>query len=62
MLPYIIMDLPIYITGLLQRTRILFSGRPIACNMGVLKAFIVDLLTYCIDLEFYVPAGPLHVK
>ena len=27
--------------------------------MGVLKDFMVDLLAYCIEWEFYLPAGPL---
>ena len=39
--------------------RILFAGRPIACEMGVLKVFIV---AYCKEREFYLPAGPLHAK
>ena len=38
----------------------LFAGRPIACEMGVLKAFVVDLLVYCIELKFYFLAGPLQ--
>ena len=29
--------------------RILFAGWPIACEMGVLKVFRVDLLAYCIE-------------
>ena len=39
--------------------KILFAGWPIACKMGVLKVFIVDLVAYCIEREFCLPAGPL---
>ena len=31
------------------KSRILFAGRPIACEMGVLKVFLVDVLGYCIE-------------
>ena len=47
-------------TGLLHRMRMLFAGRPIACEMGVLKVFVVDLLVYCIELEFLFLAGLLQ--
>ena len=32
------------LAGLLDRMRILFASRPIACEMGVLKVFIVRII------------------
>ena len=34
----------------------------VAREMGIFQGFIVDLLDYCIECEFYFPAGPSRVK